>query len=177
MTCFQKTFFPLVFLSLLSFYSKSQTCTSCTLHINTQDTSSYTIGSGQTLCLDSGAVISGNITLSGGTLCIKGIFNPASFTNNGGTIIINSYGVVILKNDVVIGAQQITVNKRGVLNVLGKLTLGNSQSNISSEGSLNISGNIVLNAGTINNSGALNYNHLESNGGSISGDGANNARN
>ena len=171
---------PLLSLLLFSLFftstSKAQTCNTCTVHITGNDTSSYTISTGQTLCIDSGYAFTKNITLNGGNICISGVFSPTSFTNNGGTLTINPNAVFIYQADLNLGALQITLSEKSVLNVLGKLTLDNT-SKINNKGSINTSNNIVLNTGsTLENNGVLNYTSLENNGGSLTGTGSSNAR-
>ncbi len=166
---------------LLSFFffvstTKAQTCNTCTIHISGNDTNSYTLNTGQTLCIDSGYAFTKNITLNGGSICIAGVFSPATFINNGGAITINQNAVLVYRGDFNVGTLQITVSEKSVLNVLGKLTLV-SGSKISNKGSINTNNNIILNTGsTLENNGVLNYTSLENNGGSLIGTGSANAR-
>ncbi|MBI2271341.1 MAG: hypothetical protein HYU69_13440 [Bacteroidetes bacterium] len=68
----------------------SQTCTGCTITVSTVDGGTYTITTGQKLCVTSTGLLQGTITLNGGTICNEGVVHPSAFTFTDGTF--NNYG-------------------------------------------------------------------------------------
>lgn len=73
-----KKYCKLGLLAMLVFFveeAKAQSCTGCKTVITANTSASITIGSGDVVCINPGVVVSGNITLNGGTLCNQGIVN------------------------------------------------------------------------------------------------------
>lgn len=68
-------------------------CTGCTTTVNSTTTTNYTVAAGQTLCITTGGMIKGSITMSGGTICNEGTIQASAFTVTGG--VINNYGNIL----------------------------------------------------------------------------------
>ncbi|MCC6689934.1 MAG: hypothetical protein IT235_00230 [Bacteroidia bacterium] len=153
------------FVFLYPFFLFSQNCSNCNLTITAADTAAYTINTGQTLCITETGVAKGKIIISGGTICNKGSINPAALTCTAGTII--NYGTLMLSNSLSINTPGFTLNNAAgaTVNVIGQLTISKAESVFINSGTVNITGNINLSAGTINNSGTMNYANLNKTGG------------
>lgn len=144
----------LFFLALFSFLCQfiiAQACNSCTLNINGNDTATYIINSGQTLCIDSTGNLSGKITLNGGTICNKGFFSPKQLVLNAGTIYnygnLTSVSALTFPNTLTM-----IIAESSVININGNLTNNGS---IINYGYVNVYGN-VQNNGTFNNNNVIN---------------------
>lgn len=121
-------------LLLLCITVKSQTCGTCTINVTTRDTNSYTIGTGQTMCIDSTGRFFGKITLNGGTLCNRGICNLKQLTFNSGSI----------------------VNK-SIMTYPGGLTITSGKSlDNTKKGILQVEEDVVVNGGSLVNAGIIN---------------------
>lgn len=174
----KKTYF--LFLVLMTgFYSlNAQPCYG-NLHTTAIDTNNYTVGPNQILCIDSGSVYSGKLSLAGGDVCIKGTANPSSVEfvpttigGSAGKITINSNGSLSTRSNFSIGKISLIVNRNGALNILGDLILVVSGSSITNQGVINIQKNLQINVGcTITNNGNISYLVLQNNNGNISGSG------
>jgi hypothetical protein len=100
-----KKLFLLPVLGILLFTSvtNGQNCQICTYTVNAPDTSTYTLNSGQTLCITSSGVVNGTVILNGGIVCNSGIFRPANFKYEDGDF--DNYGdfysrvILVLKNN------------------------------------------------------------------------------
>jgi hypothetical protein len=138
---------------LFSFFSvRSQSCSNCSDYALSEKSSTYTVSTGQTLCIDSLSSFSGNIVMNGGTLCISGNFQPASLTFNSGSII--NRGVSYLSS-INLSSNRTFINKPGaILNVDGSLTI--SGGILTNLGVVNVSGNLQNNSGQITNSNIIN---------------------
>lgn len=74
-------------------------CTGCNITINSNAVSSYTVNTGQWLCISPGFTYTGLIVLNGGTLCNSGVITNIDF--NSGTF--NNYGRLCINyNDLII---------------------------------------------------------------------------
>lgn len=151
-----KTVLRFLFIVLLAFLyvnGNAQTCGTCSTNISSLDSSSYTINSGQTFCVDTTGNFVGTITLNGGSICVKGIFNPGNFTFTSGTI--NNYGNVSLNNSLSIGSNvQLNNNSDAVININGILTM--SGGTFTNNGVINVDQNISNSSGSIVNTSIIN---------------------
>jgi len=136
-------------------------CTVCTTHIIGIDTLSYTVTTGQTLCIDSIGVLNGNIVLSGGTICNKGVFNPASLTLTSGTIY--NYGNAQINSNSTLGSS-LTWNNYGgsILNLSGTMTV--SGGTVSNDGIMNVETTLDFSSGTFSNQNIINCSTLTGSG-------------
>jgi RHS repeat-associated protein len=108
-------------------YGSACNLDSCTWVIDGVNSTNYTIGSGQKLCINPGATVNGNITISsGGRICNSGTFQPATLTFNGGLI---------------------TNNATGIAKVTGNLNIP-SGAGLTNDGSLEVTGYLQANTGS-----------------------------
>ncbi len=135
--------------------SRGQSCNNCNSIISGYDTLSYTVNSGQTLCIDSSAIVSGTITLNGGTICNKGFINAKAFNFNSGTI--NNYSNITLNFSLVIPLNSnLIIDSNAVINLNGGLT---NNGTITNTGFINTTDN-VQNNGSVTNNNVINCDHL-----------------
>jgi hypothetical protein len=186
--CISKKFlFSIFFFILSGMYSlQAQTC-SCTQHVSVSNATNYTVTAGQTLCIDSGAVASGKITIKGGNLCISGsvlgAINDGTTSTiysyaNGGSITINKNGGLQCSGNFNMGKLKLTVNDKGVFNVLGDLTLSGSGSSVSNKGVINVLGKIIMKSGSVlDNKWIMNSGVVENSGVTVTGGGKLNTKN
>jgi hypothetical protein len=139
---------------LLNLNLKSQNCGTCTYSFNDSDTSTVVVAAGQTLCIDSMAIFIGKVTMNGGTLCVKGIFNPNTFVFNSGTV--TNYGNMTLNPaSLTFGSGTTLSNKAdAMLNIKGNLIL--SGTTFSNLGIINVGQNINATSGTLSNNSIIN---------------------
>jgi hypothetical protein len=139
-------------LFLLSFAAKAQ-CTGCTINVTDIDTNSYTLTTGQVLCVDTNGVIKGNVTLNGGAICNKGIFKPETFTLSSGELTNN--GNMSLPTAISLSTGAILTNGvSSVINFTGTLTI--SGASFTNNGVMNIEANLQNNSGTVTNNSIIN---------------------
>jgi phage baseplate assembly protein gpV len=138
---------------ILALRLHGQPCGNCSTVISGTNAASYTVNTGQTLCIDSTGIFTGSLTLSGGTLCNKGNFKPALFMFDSGTFTNNSIaaitGTLNLSN-----GKTVLCGKRSFLQLSGDATV--SGGNFSNKGIVNIKNNVTSNSGTFSNTGILN---------------------
>lgn len=157
---------------LCLFYSgKSQSCGTCSINITSLDSSSYTVNSGETFCVDTTGNFVGTITLNGGTICNRGVFSAKVLTINNG--VLSNYSNLSINTNASFGSSCQLNNYGGaILNVNGSLTV--SGASIVNDGIINIYQNIsnsgsvtntnIINcyqltgSGTVNNTGVINQN-------------------
>jgi hypothetical protein len=164
--------------SLLIFtsaFTYSQNCTeTCTWTISSADAGSYTVNAGQTLCITSDGIAKGTITLAGGIICNAGVIYSSSFSCNQGTI--NNYGTITCTGNLSLVNDSLTINNNtgGTINVLGTLAISNAGAAItnSDQATVNIDGTITMSAGTITNTGTMNYPDINKTGGTNTNNGA-----
>lgn len=151
------------FLSLFVFIAisvKSQ-CTTCTVNVTGTDTTSYTVLSGQTLCIDTSGAFTGIVILNGGTVCNNGIFKPATFTYTSGSI--NNQGNMTINSDLsLVNGSSLTNSINGIVALSGNIILNGTT--INNIGIMNISQNIQFNSGTFNNENIINVNNVTGSG-------------
>jgi hypothetical protein len=147
-----------IFSFLIGFNNiQAQSCNSCTNIINQTDTSTYTINAGQTFCIDTLGVFSGNLILNGGSICNKGIFKPKTFTISSGNF--TNYGNVTLKSNFLFPTNFLMNNNFGaVLNALGSIQVNGAS--LTNDGLINCNLNIEATSGTITNTNLINCNFL-----------------
>jgi len=170
-----KNLFLIAFLFLYgSLTMQAQNC-NCTQHITGIDQGNYTVIAGQVLCIDSGAVEYGNVTMNGGILCINGSFKGGLTSNSsiGGSFIkVNAGGVIAGISNFSIASSSVIIEDQGVFNVFGDLSLMGSGSYLTNNGVINVQGVLKLNQGAVLlNNRIINYSTLEMNGGTLNGDG------
>jgi hypothetical protein len=130
-----------------------QTCGSCSVVITGTSSTSYTVGSGQTLCIDTSGIYMGNITLSGGTICNRGHFKPTSFSFNSGTL--NNYASSSISGTLSIGSgKTVYCERKSFLRVSGDLSI--SGGSLNNKGIANVRNNVACASGALNNSGIVN---------------------
>jgi hypothetical protein len=146
-------YFSVFVLFVISHSVKAQSCGTCSLSINQYDVASYTVNVGQTLCIDTLGNYEGDITLNGGTVCVKGMFKPKTLTFTSGNI--TNYGNTSLPVLPSLSSGKLIENKSdAVLNISQGITIsGGSFINI---GICNIQQNITNTSGTLTNTGILN---------------------
>lgn len=128
-------------------------CSICTTHIIGSDSLTYTVSIGQTLCVDSTGILKGTIVLNGGTICNKGIFNPASVTFTSGEL--HNYGNAQVNFNSTLGTSLTWINYGGsILNLNGSLTV--SGGSFSNEGILNVETTLTFSSGTFSNQNIIN---------------------
>lgn len=150
-TRYRSTF--IVVLMLLAGMVKAQTCGTCSVTVSSLSSAAYTVNNGQTLCLDSTAKYTGNITLNGGTLCNKGMFKPDTFLFVSGSLV--NYGTVVISGSLSVGSgKSIYSEKKSFVRINGDFAL--SGGNLTNKGIVNIKNNINYSTGTFNNSGIIN---------------------
>lgn len=159
-----KSNFKSLFIALSAFISltcKSQSCESCSITVNSLDSTVYTLNVGQTLCIDTTGIFIGTINLNGGVICNKGIFNPMVISIISGEI--NNYSNVSIKSGITISETLILNNKPdAIMNILGNLTIGGGT--ISNNGIINVDQNIQYNSGVFINSNVINCAQLTGSG-------------
>lgn len=137
--------------------SIGQNCGTCSIVISTNDTSSYTVGSGVTLCIDTLGNFTGNITLSGGTVCNKGLFNPSQVTFNSGAI--NNFSNSTINTNIILTSGKFLTNQPGgIMGIGGSITVGGGD--LGNDGILNITLGVSNNSGTLINTGIMNCQQL-----------------
>ncbi|MCE3226608.1 MAG: hypothetical protein K0S32_1159 [Bacteroidetes bacterium] len=142
------------------FISKSQTCLPCTYTVTGVSNTSFTVNTGQTLCLDSLTKFSGTVTLNGGTVCNKGFFNPSALIFNSGTIY--NYHNILLNNVFTLNTNCSLFNiKRSSLKITGTFAIAGG--NFDNKGISSVLNPLSFNSGTFNNSGIINCKGLTGN--------------
>lgn len=136
----------IVFFSSLANFIAAQSCTTCNQMIIGIDTSSYTVSTGQTLCIDSTAVFKGKVTLNGGTICNNGVFNPSLFVVSSGAIY-NYSTFSILNNCTLNSAVNITNNEAAIFSVDFNFIIGGAT--ILNNGIINVGNNCDANSGSL----------------------------
>lgn len=127
-------------------FGSSCNCDSCDWIIDHTVATSYTINSGQKLCIRTTGVATGTITVNnGGTICNSGQLTPAAFTFNGGRLINNSTGIAELPSGITLGAD--TLVNDGEFTATGNIT-ANLGAVFSNSGNLETQGKITV--GTTN---------------------------
>lgn len=146
-----------------------QSCGTCSLTISNLNNTSYTVGLGETLCIDSLGQYTGTLTLNGGTVCNKGVFRPNAFNYNSGTI--NNYARIILNNSLTLDSSNkiVLCEKKSFLKLNGILTL--SGGSFTNKGITNVQTNINHTSGTLSNSGIINCKVFSGNSSSITNTG------
>lgn len=129
-------------------------CSTCTYTVNANSNSNYNLNSGQTLCIKSGVVFTGNININGGTVCNNGTITNSNVNFNSGTIY--NYGTWTKNSALPLG---------GKFHNYGTLTIGNSI-NINNNGELYNYLGATLTVG-----GHLNNNYIFKNYGDVKIDG------
>lgn len=159
-----------IFIALIlfsCFNAKAQTCGTCSINITSLDSSNYTVNTGQILCVDTTGNFVGTITLNGGTICNKGIFNPQAITFTSGSV--SNYGNTSLNGSVTLGsAGQITNNSDAIMNINGGLTNGGGT--LTNDGIINVSQTIQNTSGVITNNSIINCVQI-SGGGTLNNNG------
>lgn len=79
-------------LLLLAARSLSGQCSGCTTTYASSTGANVTVSSGQTICINSGVTLSGQVFLNGGQICNNGTINNLRLT--GGLGRINNYGII-----------------------------------------------------------------------------------
>lgn len=138
---------------------KAQDCNTCNIHVNNSDFSTYTISTGQTLCIDSTGSVFGKIVLSGGFICNKGFLNPSEISILSGTII-NGGNITLSSSLITSSSTSITVLESSVINIAGEFI--SNGSSITNLGFINISGSISNNGGSFINNSVINCSHIVS---------------
>jgi hypothetical protein len=149
----KRSFYLIAFMLVFSLLKVSaQSCTGCSTSITGNDTLTYNVSAGQMLCITSSGNFLGNITISGGTLCVSGNFNPKGITCTSGAI--NNYGTSSIASSISLPSGfSINNNAGGIFNISSDLTL-NSGSLINN-GIVNVV-NAIANSGSITNSNIIN---------------------
>jgi phage baseplate assembly protein gpV len=135
----------------------AQSCGTCTVTISsssgTLSSAAYTVGNGQTFCIDSTGKFTGTITLNGGTICNKGSFKPTVFNYNSGTL--TNYGSAAISSSLSLSSSKtLNCEKKSLLRINGNLVFtGGTMTN---KGIANIKDNVTHSSGTLNNSGIVN---------------------
>lgn len=154
-------FFTVLFSLFIFTQIKAQTCGTCSININSLDSASYTVNSGETLCVDTAGNFIGTITLNGGTVCNKGIFNPHTIQFNTGTI--SNYGNTSLKTSVTVTTNAVLSNNAdAVMNINGVVTM--SGGTLNNSGIINVDQNIQNTSGTITNTSIINCTQISGSG-------------
>ncbi len=164
--------FLLLFLLSLLFhfpsFSQCENSSGATFIVTGYDTSNYSIETGQVLYVEPDGIVSGKITMAGGTVCIKGLFNPTVFNAASGTIY-NDNSIILPGSISFPAALSLTNTLNGKLDVSGGMTL--SGGSFINNGKTNISGFLVRTSGSLNNSSIINAKELHNNGGSYNNTG------
>lgn len=137
------------------FYSvRPQNCGTCTVTITGHDTLAYTLNTGQVLCIDSLGEFTGSLTISGGSVCNKGLLNPSLLTVNSGTVI-NHALLVVADTLASVGNGFVIYNdEKGVTAFKGQLTLNGGY--LQNSGILNVKRDFLFTSGVFSNSAILN---------------------
>ena len=159
-----KSLLKILFVVLLAFLyvkSNAQTCGTCSTNITSLDSTSYTVNTGETFCVDTTGNFVGTITLNGGTICNKGLFNPKSLIFTSGTI--NNNANTSLKSAISVGANsQLNNNPDAIMNIAGSLTVGGGT--VSNNGIINVDQNIQNTSGSLTNSSIINCTQISGSG-------------
>lgn len=178
----------LLFLFVLSASFSMAQCTSCTITISGASSTSYTLSSGQRLCITSTGTYTGNITLNGGSVCNQGTISVNGISFNSGSIqnqgTLNMSGPLTINNGSFVNkgnlkASELRINSgssflneaAGNVNISG---LVDANSSFTNHGQMAVAGNFnvnstatQLNTGTLQISGNMNINRNFTNNGSI----------
>jgi hypothetical protein len=121
--------------------------------VSGNDTLTYTVSIGQTFCIDSTGQFEGSLTLSGGTICNKGIFHPKLFSASTGTIM--NHTCLRIDGDVTLPSGLSLVNgSQSTAALLGNLTI--SGGTLSNAGITNVEQDIVFSSGALGNTAIVN---------------------
>ncbi len=86
--------------------AQAQSCSDCTIQVNSTDVNNYTLNTGETLCISATGTVKGSIQMNGGTICNEGRLIPAELILNEGKIInhgeLKYNGSLALANDFLI---------------------------------------------------------------------------
>lgn len=130
---------------------------SCTWTVNDLDSTNYTVGSGQKLCIRSSGIARGTITLnSGGRICSSGKLEPSSFAFNGGILTNNATGTIKLGSNLSFGSNAELIND-GVMEITGSM-LADTGSVFSNTGNIETSGQVQVKTLVFNNYGVITLN-------------------
>lgn len=129
-----KPFLVIACVLLMAASSFAQSCSSgCTIVVSSETSVDYTLGTGEQLCITATGIISGNITLNGGSICNQGLIQSPLFIINNGTI--NNYGTILQANVLELKNTSILTNySGGIIKVSQKLIVGNDASYLAERG-------------------------------------------
>jgi len=147
-------YFVIISISMLGLKLNAQNCGTCTSSVNNSDTSIVVVNAGQTFCVDTMGVFNGRITVNGGSICVKGMFNPQSFNFYSG-VITNSGNMTLNVSALVLNSgSSLTNNQDAILNLNGTLTIAGGS--FANNGILNIDVTLNANSGALTNTGIIN---------------------
>lgn len=131
----------------------AQTCDTCTWHITGNNATSYTVSTGQTLCIDSSGIATGTILLQGGTICNHGTIDVSSITLTSGTVY--NFNKLIIGQDLTINADILFENiENGHTKITGDLIFYAKK--MYNEGTIVITNDIELQTGLL-----INFGHIK----------------
>lgn len=131
-------------------------CSGCTIFVSTNNSSNYTVSSGQKLCITSTGTVTGTITLNGGTICNQGTFTPGTFNYTTG--VFDNYGNATTGSISLTNSATLTNYSGGTLTISGTLSMNNSAASFINHGTATITGAQTKSGGTITNDGSLTFN-------------------
>lgn len=152
-----RTCFVLFSVMAFCFGARGQSCGSCSFTISGVDSSAYTLGPGQTLCLDSLGVFTGTIAVNGGTVCNRGLFHPMAFTLGSGSI--SNHYIAIFDQSLELDSGFVLLNgPRATFGMDGQLTISNGS--VTNAGLFSVAADLVFNSGTFSNSSVVTCRYL-----------------
>jgi hypothetical protein len=135
-------------------------CSSCTVNITSNNSSTYTLSAGQNMCISSGATFSGTISSISSTskICITGNSNFTGTINNipvGAQVYIESGSTYSPSGLYNVGG---TITNNGTVSIGTYMTV-NAAWTIANTGTINLNSGMAMNNNlSITNSGTLNFN-------------------
>jgi hypothetical protein len=100
-----------VFLLLTIHPTIQAQCSGCTTTISTATNTSYTVNTGEKLCVTSTGILNGKLTINGGTVCNQGIVNTPTFVFNGG--VVNNFGQFTCSGPITLRSGSVFDNNTG----------------------------------------------------------------
>ncbi|MCC6689935.1 MAG: hypothetical protein IT235_00235 [Bacteroidia bacterium] len=142
-----------IFFATATTKTTAQCSTGCTYTVSSNNSTSYTLTSGQKLCITSSGTITGSITLAGGTLCNQGTFNPASFSSTSGTF--DNYNTATVSSINLSGAVQLNNYSGATLTITSGYTSSAPAASFINNGTCTIAAGCAASAGILSNNGNL----------------------
>jgi len=146
--------FDTVIVNFDNIYGSVDTLNNCTWTVIDSNSTNYTVGSGQKLCITKTGTATGDIILnSGGNIINSGDMSPSSFTYNAGDLYNNLVGVIDIDSSLDFKTDMVILND-GEFGIAGAV-LVDTGSSVYNQGTMEIDGAIEVKTTDFTNYGVI----------------------